>query len=345
MHAHCGPCDVTMPRCAAHSPSPCPACLQPGLLPVPAQLFQGSLLLGGIAKLGLTSGKCWLARSVGLLCCAVLLLVLCVLSCCWARPTGACPRAATDPPCHPCHPLPLSPRAEALSHSQVFVSPLLVGGWCGLVTTALNCLPVGNLDGGRVMLVSKQQLALSHCRFSSFFLPFLMSSCIQSMCLLYGDSAGWHVGCRQGGSAPCITCCAPYAYPLPTLFPPLRRSPPLGATAWRSAACCHTWVWAWGCWAPPWPCPLASTCSSASVPQVRARAAAEWCLGDGRWACAVVIRGQPLPAALPLAAACGTTWLLVSVPAPPPLRRLSPHQYRFRTACVPALQSSTSRTR
>lgn len=157
MHAHCGPCDVTMPRCAAHSPSPCPACLQPGLLPVPAQLFQGSLLLGGIAKLGLTSGKCWLARSVGLLCCAVLLLVLCVLSCCWARPTGACPRAATDPPCHPCHPLPLSPRAEALSHSQVFVSPLLVGGWCGLVTTALNCLPVGNLDGGRTMLVSEQE--------------------------------------------------------------------------------------------------------------------------------------------------------------------------------------------
>jgi membrane-associated protease RseP (regulator of RpoE activity) len=35
----------------------------------------------------------------------------------------------------------------------VFVSPLLVGGWCGLITTALNCLPVGNLDGGRTMLV------------------------------------------------------------------------------------------------------------------------------------------------------------------------------------------------
>ena len=53
-------------------------------------------------------------------------------------------------------PLPLSPRhaTEALTHAQVYVSPLLVGGWCGLVTTALNCLPVGNLDGGRVMLVS-----------------------------------------------------------------------------------------------------------------------------------------------------------------------------------------------
>lgn len=51
---------------------PCPACLQPGLLPVPAQLFQGSLLLGGIAKLGLTSGESWLEGSIGtlyVLCC------------------------------------------------------------------------------------------------------------------------------------------------------------------------------------------------------------------------------------------------------------------------------------
>ncbi|PRW61443.1 putative zinc metalloprotease chloroplastic isoform B [Chlorella sorokiniana] len=80
---------------------------EPGLLPVPAQLFQGSLLLGGIARLGLSS--------------------------------------------------------EALTHAQVFVSPLLVGGWCGLVTTALNCLPVGNLDGGRVMMSAfgRSSLAVS----------------------------------------------------------------------------------------------------------------------------------------------------------------------------------------
>lgn len=81
------------------------AAAEPGLLPVPAQLFQGSLLLGGIAKLGLGS--------------------------------------------------------EALSHAQVYVSPLLVGGWCGLVTTALNCLPVGNLDGGRTMLSAFGRNALA----------------------------------------------------------------------------------------------------------------------------------------------------------------------------------------
>ena len=70
-----------------------------GMVPVPAALFQGSLLLGTLSKLAL------------------------------------------DP--------------EALTHANVYVSPLLVGGWCGLVTTALNCLPVGNLDGGRTMLVRR----------------------------------------------------------------------------------------------------------------------------------------------------------------------------------------------
>lgn len=58
-----------------------------------------------------------------------------------------CLTSSLPPPCR-------TPAAEALSHTQVYVSPLLVGGWCGLITTALNCLPVGNLDGGRTMLVS-----------------------------------------------------------------------------------------------------------------------------------------------------------------------------------------------
>lgn len=70
-----------------------------GLVPVPVQLFEGSLLLGGMCKLALG--------------------------------------------------------ADAMAKANVFVSPLLVGGWCGLVATALNALPVGNLDGGRTMLVSR----------------------------------------------------------------------------------------------------------------------------------------------------------------------------------------------
>jgi membrane-associated protease RseP (regulator of RpoE activity) len=69
-----------------------------GLLPVPSALFQGSLMLGGLAKLALG--------------------------------------------------------ADAMAKTTVFVSPLMVGGWCGLVATALNGLPVGNLDGGRVMLAA-----------------------------------------------------------------------------------------------------------------------------------------------------------------------------------------------
>jgi hypothetical protein len=46
------------------------------------------------------------------------------------------------------------------------------------------------------------------------------------------------------------------------------RSPPLGAARWRSARCCHTWGWAWACWAPPWLFHSASTSSSASAPPV-----------------------------------------------------------------------------
>ena len=34
---------------------------------------------------------------------------------------------------------------------SLFVHPYVIGGWCGLVATALNCLPVGCLDGGRIM--------------------------------------------------------------------------------------------------------------------------------------------------------------------------------------------------
>jgi membrane-associated protease RseP (regulator of RpoE activity) len=39
------------------------------------------------------------------------------------------------------------------------IHPALVAGWCGLVTTALNLLPVGNLDGGKMM----QVLPLCRC--------------------------------------------------------------------------------------------------------------------------------------------------------------------------------------
>jgi hypothetical protein len=157
--------------------------LQPGLVPVPAQLFQGSLLLGGLAKLGLGSGALADARRPTLSSCRR------CLPCCCLLPARRCSvRAEPKRSCRPassCRPVPSAafallafhsaqPRlplphpdptsaAEALSHAQVFVSPLLVGGWCGLITTALNCLPVGNLDGGRAMLVSLRCSGLGVC--------------------------------------------------------------------------------------------------------------------------------------------------------------------------------------
>ena len=43
--------------------------------------------------------------------------------------------------------------AGSAAASTIAVHPFVIGGWCGLVATALNCLPVGCLDGGRIMQV------------------------------------------------------------------------------------------------------------------------------------------------------------------------------------------------
>ena len=80
--------------------------LQESLVPVPTQLFQGSLLLGSIAN-------------------AVL-------------------------------------GESAMSNSNVLIHPVLIGGWCGLVATALNSLPVGSLDGGKMTQVVCRLLKQRH---------------------------------------------------------------------------------------------------------------------------------------------------------------------------------------
>jgi len=83
-----------------------------GLVPVPVQLFQGSLFLGAICK-SLIGG---------------------------------------DPS----------------NTTNVFVSPLLIGGWCGLVSFAFNALPVGTLDGGRTMMAAYGRTALAFTSLSSY---------------------------------------------------------------------------------------------------------------------------------------------------------------------------------
>jgi membrane-associated protease RseP (regulator of RpoE activity) len=52
---------------------------------------------------------------------------------------------------------------KALQGSNVMVHPFLVAGWAGLVSTSLNLLPVGSIDGGRIVQVWCQ-LWLSCCR-------------------------------------------------------------------------------------------------------------------------------------------------------------------------------------
>lgn len=77
------------------------------LIPVPTQLFQGSVLLGTITKFALGD--------------------------------------------------------TAMRSSEVLVNPVAIAGWCGLVTNSLNLLPVGSLDGGRMVQAAygRQALALS----------------------------------------------------------------------------------------------------------------------------------------------------------------------------------------
>jgi membrane-associated protease RseP (regulator of RpoE activity) len=53
-----------------------------------------------------------------------------------------------------------------MARAEVLVSPLVIAGWCGLITTSLNLLPVGSLDGGRMMQAAFGSQALS---LSSFF--------------------------------------------------------------------------------------------------------------------------------------------------------------------------------
>lgn len=52
---------------------------------------------------------------------------------------------------------------QAMRAGQVFVSPLAIAGWCGLLTTALNVLPCGSLDGGRMIQATfgRKTLALT----------------------------------------------------------------------------------------------------------------------------------------------------------------------------------------
>ncbi|DBA95954.1 TPA: hypothetical protein ACH3X1_001475 [Trebouxia sp. C0004] len=93
------------------------------LVPVPTQLFQGSLLLGSIANTVLGE--------------------------------------------------------SAMRNANVLIHPLLIGGWCGLVATALNSLPVGSLDGGKMTQAAYGQSALAITSFFTYVglgLGFLGSS-------------------------------------------------------------------------------------------------------------------------------------------------------------------------
>eukprot|EP00884_Botryococcus_braunii_P020459 jgi/Botrbrau1/7097/Bobra.0165s0119.1 len=100
------------------------------LLVVPSQLFQGSFLLGGLAKLGLGEAA--------------------------SKATG------------------------------VSVHPALIIGWCGLITNSLNCLPVGSLDGGRMIQAAFGNRVLGVTSFLTYVglvLGFIGSSLALPFCI------------------------------------------------------------------------------------------------------------------------------------------------------------------
>ena len=99
-----------------------------GLIPVPAALLQGSLLLGGLTQAVLGSGTSAAAAA------------------------GAGAAAA----------------AKAAGGAAILVHPLLVAGWAGLVTTALNLLPVGRLDGGRMVQAAFGRTPLAAMSFFTY---------------------------------------------------------------------------------------------------------------------------------------------------------------------------------
>lgn len=87
--------------------------VNPDLVPVPAALLQGSLLLGGVTQ-------------------AVL-------------------------------------GVDGTTGAQVAVHPALIAGWVALTTTALNLLPVGRLDGGRMVQAAYGRRTLSLSGILSYF--------------------------------------------------------------------------------------------------------------------------------------------------------------------------------
>jgi membrane-associated protease RseP (regulator of RpoE activity) len=110
------------------------------LVPVPAQLLQGSLLLGSLTRAVLGDGAAAAAAAA-------------------VQAAGAGAGAATG----------TSVIAAAVAGQPVLLlSPLAVAGWCGCVTTALNLLPVGSLDGGRMFQAAYGRQALSLASFFTY---------------------------------------------------------------------------------------------------------------------------------------------------------------------------------
>ena len=148
--------------------------VNPDLVPVPAALLQGSLLLGGVtqAVLGVdgTTGAqvCPSHRNSPTAshhCSHCVSLTV--------SPSPSLPRylplcvSITIPPT--VSPSPSRSPSLPPTPPQVAVHPALIAGWVALTTTALNLLPVGRLDGGRMVQAAYGRRTLSLSGILSYF--------------------------------------------------------------------------------------------------------------------------------------------------------------------------------
>lgn len=146
----------------------------------------------------------------------------------------------------------------AASGAAAFVHPALIAGWAGLVGSALNSLPVGSLDGGRMIQARAASsrvhgAAFARCQLQHFIIQ--PASCL-SLAHRHAQAA-----CGRGVAVPGLleisaaeTRCSFWA-----------RRRRLGGARWRCRASASTSASRWACWAPRWPSPSASLSSSASA--------------------------------------------------------------------------------
>lgn len=150
-------CDLFLCGAATFNARAC-AAFQEGLISVPTDFFQSSLALGSLIQVRQADRAAPLAIHMSTLmpwCRQHLTAHQYCDGCCYRGIIGSAVNSVTAE-FVPGGLLQGVLGEKALQGSNVMVHPFLVAGWAGLVSTSLNLLPVGSIDGGRIVQVRCQ---------------------------------------------------------------------------------------------------------------------------------------------------------------------------------------------